>query len=154
VGTYEVQCTELCGSGHGGMVFKNIHVLSKADFAKWLAGAKKEQADAQKEAQSNPGQAVFNTSGCGGCHTFTPAKTSGTTGPKLDDLTASYDEAKAAGKTKATDLAGFIKESIVEPNEFVAKGYSPGIMPDGFGSSLKPKQIDDLAGYLAKGGTG
>ena len=47
-------------------------------------------------------------------HAFTPAKTTGNAGPKLDDLTASFDEAKAAGKTKATDLAGFIEESIVE----------------------------------------
>ncbi len=32
VGTYEVQCTELCGSGHGTMVFKNIHVLTPSAF--------------------------------------------------------------------------------------------------------------------------
>jgi cytochrome c oxidase subunit 2 len=154
IGTYEVQCTELCGSGHGTMKFKNIHVLSKADFAKWLAGAKKEAAAAKAAAQANPGEAVFNSAGCGGCHTFTPAKSSGTTGPKLDDLKASFQEAKAAGKTKATDLAGFIKESIVKPNAFVAKGYSPGIMPQSFGSTLSPKQIDDLVAYLAKGGSG
>ena len=154
VGTYEVQCTELCGSGHGTMKFKNIHVYSKERFATWLAGAKKEAAEAQQAAQANPGQAVFNSSGCGGCHTFTPAKSAGTAGPKLDDLNASFEEAKAAGKTKATDLAGFIKESIVDPNFFVAKGFAPGIMPRGFGSDLSPKQIDDLVAYLAKGGSG
>jgi cytochrome c oxidase subunit 2 len=154
VGTYEVQCTELCGAGHGTMRAKNIHVYSKEEFAAWLTQAKKEAADAKKTAQSNPGQAVFNTEGCGGCHTFTPAKSSGTAGPKLDDLTASFDEAKAAGKTKASDLAGFIKESIVDPNAFVAKGFAPGIMPQKFGTDLSSKQIDDLVAYLAKGGSG
>ena len=136
------------------MFFKNIHVLPKAEFAAWLAKAKQEAADAQQAAQANPGQAVFASSGCGGCHAFTPAKTSGNAGPKLDDLSASFDEAKAAGKTKATDLAGFIKESIVEPNAFIAKGYAPGVMPQEFGSNLSPKQIDDLTAYLAKGGSG
>ena len=30
---------------------------------------------------ANPGLAVFNNAGCGGCHTFTPAKSSGKIGP-------------------------------------------------------------------------
>ena len=154
IGTYEVQCTELCGSGHGEMHFKNIHVLSKVAFAKWLAGAKADAAKAKAQASANPGLAVFNSSGCGGCHTFTPAKAAGKVGPSLDDLTQSYNDAKAAGKTKATDLAGFIKESISAPNTYIAKGYSPNIMPKSFGSNLSDKQLTDLSGYLAKGGSG
>jgi cytochrome c oxidase subunit II len=153
-GTYEVQCTELCGSGHGTMHFKNIHVLSKAAFADWLAKAKKEAADAKQAASANPGQAVFDSSGCSGCHTFTPAKSTGTAGPKLDDLTADFSSAKASGKTKATDLAGFIKESVVNPNAYIAKGFAPGVMPGTFGTTLSSKQIDDLVAYLAKGGSG
>ena len=31
--------------------------------------------------RANPGLAVFNNAGCGGCHTFTPAKASGKIGP-------------------------------------------------------------------------
>ena len=102
---------------------------ARTTFDKWLAGAKAEAAKAKQQASANPGRAVFNNAGCGGCHTFTPAKTSGKTGPSLDDLTAGYTAAKAAGKTKATDLAGFIKESIASPNAYIAKGYAPGIMP-------------------------
>jgi cytochrome c oxidase subunit 2 len=154
VGTYEVQCTELCGSGHGEMHFKNIHVLSQDAFAKWLAGAKAEAAKAKQQAAANPGGAVFQSAGCGGCHTFTPAKTSGKTGPSLDDVSADFKAAKAAGKTNAKDLAGFIKESILKPNAYIAKGFAPGIMPQNFGTTLSSKQIDDLSAYLAKGGTG
>jgi cytochrome c oxidase subunit 2 len=154
IGVYEVQCTELCGSGHGEMHFKNIHVLSQKDFAKWLAGAKADAAKAKQQASANPGLAVFTNSGCGGCHTFTPAKTAGKVGPSLDDVTADYNAAKAAGKTKATDVAGFIKESITDPNAYIAKGFAPGVMPETFKTSLSAKQLDDVSAYLAKGGSG
>jgi cytochrome c oxidase subunit II len=154
LGTYEVQCTELCGFGHGAMHFPNVHVLSKEEFAKWLADAKAEAAKARAESTSSPGLAVFKEAGCGGCHAFTPAKTTGTTGPSLDDVNENFTRAKAEGKTKATDVAGFIKESITDPNAYVAEGFAPGIMPDKFGTTLSPKQLDDLVAYLAKGGSG
>ncbi|MDP9256721.1 MAG: c-type cytochrome [Actinomycetota bacterium] len=154
IGVYEVQCTELCGSGHGTMHFTNIHVLSQADFDKWLTTAKAEAAKAKAEATANPGLAVFNSAGCGGCHTFTPAKASGKVGPSLDDVTADYTAAKAAGKTKAADLAGFIKESITDPNAYIAKNFAPNVMPGDFGTKLSSKQLDDVAAYLAKGGAG
>jgi cytochrome c oxidase subunit II len=154
IGVYEVQCTELCGQGHGGMHFKNIHVLSQADFDKWLTGAKADAAKAKAEATKTPGLAVFNNSGCSGCHTFTPAKSGGTTGPSLDDVTQDFNRAKGDGKTKATDVAGFIKESIVQPNAYIAQGYAPGIMPQTFGTSLSAKDLNDVVAYLAKGGSG
>jgi cytochrome c oxidase subunit 2 len=154
VGTYEVQCTELCGSGHGEMHFKNIHVLTPQAFAKWLVGAKAEAAKAAQAAHANPGLAVFNDAGCGGCHTLAAAKSTGKTGPPLDDVSADFAAAKAAGKTKATDLAGFIKESIADPNAYITKGFAPGVMPTGFAANLSPKQFDALVAFLTKGVSG
>jgi cytochrome c551/c552 len=136
------------------MTFKNIHVLSQAAFDQWLTTAKADAAKAKQQATKTPGLAVFNSAGCGGCHTFTPARSGGTTGPSLNDVTQDFQQAKQTGKTQATNVAGFIKESIVDPNAYIAKGYAPGIMPESFRSSLSAKQIDDLAAYLAKGGSG
>ena len=62
--------------------------------------------------------------------------------------------AKAAGKTKATDLAGFIRESITDPNAYIAKKFAPNVMPGNFATKLSSKQLDDVAAYLAKGGAG
>ena len=79
---------------------------------------------------------------------------SGKTGPPLDDLGAGFAAAKAAGKTKATDLAGFVKESIADPNAYIAKGYAPNVMPNNFADNLSPKQFDALIAFLTKGVSG
>ena len=68
------------------------------------------------------GKAVFVSSGCGACHTFTPAGTTGKIGPNLDNLA---DYAKAANQGSLED---FVHESIVDPGAYVAPGYS-NVMP-------------------------
>jgi cytochrome c oxidase subunit 2 len=51
VGRYTGQCAELCGRDHGFMPIV-VEVVSKADFAKWLA-AKKQEAGAAQTAGSS-----------------------------------------------------------------------------------------------------
>jgi cytochrome c oxidase subunit II len=137
LGTFPVICTELCGLGHALMRSKAI-VMKPAAFQKWLAVAKK--------GISGPGAglAVFNNNGCGGCHTFKPANAKGTVGPDLDDLPAS---AKKAGKP----LEQFVRESIVDPDAYIAPGYPPNVMPKTFGT-LPKSQLDALVQYLVSGG--
>jgi mono/diheme cytochrome c family protein len=38
------------------------------------------------------GKAVFASAGCGSCHTFSEANSSGTVGPNLDDAAPSFDK--------------------------------------------------------------
>ena len=38
------------------------------------------------------GKAVFASAGCGGCHTFSEAGSSGSVGPNLDDASPSFDK--------------------------------------------------------------
>jgi hypothetical protein len=49
------------------------------------------------------------------------------------------------------DLAAFIKESIENPDAYIAKGYSKGIMPTTFGKSLSGKQLNDLVAFILSG---
>ena len=81
------------------------------------------------------GKAVFIDAGCGGCHTFKAAGTKGTVGPDLDKALKGKD-------------ADFIEESIKDPNAEVASGFSPGIMPQDYGSQLTSKEIADLVAFL------
>ena len=45
-------------------------------------------------------------------------------------------------------MEDFTHESIVDPDKFIAPGYSKGIMPGTFGSTLTPTQVDDLVAFL------
>jgi cytochrome c551/c552 len=86
-------------------------------------------------------KAIFTSAGCGACHTFTPAGTSGTIGPNLD--TAPEKDAKATNMP----LAAFVKESIVKPSAYLSPGYKD-LMPKTFGSSLSAAKIDALVNYI------
>ena len=49
------------------------------------------------------------------------------------------------------DSRTFIRQSITDPEAYIAKGYSGGIMPTNFGTSLTAKQINDLTAFILSG---
>jgi cytochrome c551/c552 len=92
------------------------------------------------------GKTVFTSNGCASCHTFKPAGSSGTIGPDLDS--APTADAKADHNM---ELADFIEESIVNPDAYIAKGFSKGIMPTNFESQLSSSQLKDLVAFIVAG---
>jgi cytochrome c551/c552 len=88
---------------------------------------------------------VFAANGCGSCHTFKPAGSTGTIGPDLDTTPA-----KDATKDNMP-LAAFIRESIVDPNAYISPGYQKGVMPESFGTSLSKTQLAQLVAFVAAG---
>jgi cytochrome c oxidase subunit 2 len=137
LGTFPVICTELCGLGHAVMRTQAI-VMTPAAFAKWLHG----QSSAVASPNSSvAGAAVFKNNACGACHTLKAAGTTGKVGPDLDKLAA---EAQAAGQP----LQDFVRQSIVDPNAYVPKGYAKNVMPATFGTALSKQELDALVQYL------
>jgi mono/diheme cytochrome c family protein len=92
----------------------------------------------QPPGSPEAGKAVFASAGCGACHTFAPAGSSGSVGPDLSEALQGKD-------------AAFIRQSIVDPNADITEGYSAGVMPQNFGQQLSPKQLDDLVAFLMSG---
>jgi cytochrome c551/c552 len=88
-----------------------------------------------------PGKAIFVAQGCNGCHTFTPAGSTGTIGPDLDKLP---QYAKAAGKP----LDAFVRESIVDPSAYIQHGYQD-VMPKTY-KTLPKSDLDALVDFLTK----
>ncbi len=92
------------------------------------------------------GKALF-TQNCASCHTLTAAGASGTFGPNLDTKPAI--DAKADGNMA---LDAFIKQSITDPNAYIAQGFTkPSGMPPSFGTSLTSTQINDLVALILSG---
>jgi Cytochrome c551/c552 len=97
-------------------------------------------------ATATAGKALFASNGCATCHTFQPAGSTGTLGPNLDTAPTST---RRPDKNMA--LAAFVKESIVNPDAYIAKGFNKGLMPKTFGSSIKGADLNDLVAFLLSG---
>lgn len=82
------------------------------------------------------GKQVFIDSGCGSCHTFAAAGTTGTAGPDLNEYLAPDDN--AAG----------VEEMIVDPEAEIAEGYAGGIMPHTYGDSIPKAELEQLIQFL------
>ncbi|PWU24714.1 MAG: hypothetical protein C5B48_04970 [Candidatus Rokuibacteriota bacterium] len=96
-------------------------------------------------AKGNPaaGKAVFASSGCAGCHTFTAANAHGTVGPNLDHL------ATDAQKANQGPLSDYTATSITDPGAYTVPGFPSGVMP-AFKGQLTDKQIADLVAFLTQ----
>jgi cytochrome c oxidase subunit 2 len=136
IGEYPVVCAELCGIGHSAMR-QTAHVVTPEDFRGFLErqGRPEGQAAPEEGGAAPDGKTVFTESGCGGCHALADARTTGGTGPNLDEVLPDKN-------------AAFIEKSIVDPNAEIAKGFSPDIMPQQFGQTLQPAELDALVKYL------
>ena len=140
IGTYPIICTQLCGLGHALMRNTAI-VMSAADYAAWYKGA---GAVTPPATGGGAAAATFTSSGCSACHTFKAIPGAvGVVGPSLDQL-------KAAAAGAHEGLTAFIKESIVDPNKYIAPGYQPGVMPPNFAQTIPAAQLDALVQYLAE----
>ena len=94
---------------------------------------------------SAQGKSVFASNGCGACHTFKPAGSSGSVGPNLDSAPA------LDAKKDNMPLPAFIRESIVSPNTYISPGYPKSVMPQNFGSTLTKTQLAELVAFIAAG---
>ncbi|MDE2118271.1 MAG: c-type cytochrome [Betaproteobacteria bacterium] len=96
------------------------------------AGA--EAPKAEEAAPLKTAQEVIAKFGCGACHKV--AGQTGEIGPNLTKI----------GATKNKD---YIRQSILDPDAVIAKGYPAGMMPKTFGEQMKAKELEMLVDYLA-----
>lgn len=102
------------------------------------------------------GEHVFRsaTPACNACHSTAPG--ANMAGPTLSGLATRAAEIIASDdyKGEATDIEGYLRESIVTPSAHLIPGemYSAGgtsFMPTGYEESLSAEQLDHMIAYLA-----
>jgi nitric oxide reductase subunit C len=101
------------------------------------------------------GERLFRSASpaCNACHSVAPGVNMA--GPSLAGLGERAAKAIAAPdyKGKAKDVETYVRESITEPSAHLVPGamYSAdgtSFMPNTYGQSLKPEQVDQLSAYL------
>jgi cytochrome c oxidase subunit II len=177
LGSYPVECTELCGAGHSLMRASAV-VLTPAHFQAWLSSQKPNGPPPVGTPPPNAAQPGVPGAASGGATSSTSGGS--TSGGSSNQTTAAAGKAvftgsagcgtchtlAAAGTTGTVGpnlgtslvpsskkagmpLKPFIMESILKPNAFIASGYAPNVMPQTFGQTLTQTQVQALVNFLA-----
>ena len=121
-GTYQLFCSEYCGTEHSRMIGKVI-VMEEADYQKWLS-------EGAESGQALQGRKLYTKLQCVTCHTGNAeAKAPNLEGIYRKHIPISHiDGVKTKEGTKVFADDSYIRESILYPNAKVAAGWE-SIMP-------------------------
>jgi cytochrome c oxidase subunit 2 len=114
-GTYHIFCTEYCGTNHSGMI-GSVVVMEPAAYQAWLAGGATEGTLAER------GERLFTELACNTCHLDSGKGR----GPSLQNIVGKAAEL-ADGSTTTVD-EGYLRESIINSQAKIVRGYQP-LMP-------------------------
>jgi cytochrome c oxidase subunit 2 len=138
-GTYRGVCAELCGLGHGTMLFR-VQAEAQSDFDQWIqqqqSGATAPPAGSGPEAAALP---IIQAKGCGTCHTIpgVPGAT-GTIGPNLAGVASRN---RIAGGAVPNNGPDDLKHWILNP-----PAVKPGtLMPN---TGLTDAEADTVVAFL------
>lgn len=132
IGTFQLECSQYCGTNHSNMVGKII-VMSAEDYQNWLTlGA--------DESIASKGQSLFRQIGCNACHTGDAAARA----PMLTNLYGQNAILQDGSSVKVDD--NYIRNSILNPQSQIVSGYKP-IMPT-FQGQLDEEQVLQLVAYI------
>jgi cytochrome c oxidase subunit 2 len=145
-GEYQGFCTEYCGSGHSGMLFK-VNVVSPAEYERWLNDDSKEMMMA-KMPPEDKGRELYTSKNCVTCHSIDGSPKVGPSFAKLWNR----KEVLVDGSEVLVD-ENYLEESILYPAKKIVKGYGP-LMP-AYEGQLTQDEIKYLIAFiktLEKGG--
>lgn len=137
-GEFHIFCTEYCGTQHSGMLGK-LHVVTQEEYDAWL----EEESKFSTLPLAQKGEKLFQIKACSGCHST--ADKSVKAGPALYQKFGTEEEIKDGSKV-AVDEA-YLRESILDPNAKIVKGFNGGVMPT-FQGQVSEDELAALIEYL------
>lgn len=86
--------------------------------------------------------------GCTTCHSLVPGEIK--VGPSHAGVARRAAEviSQADYTGSATSVEEYLRESILNPNAYVESGFVPGVMYQGYSSTLTDRQLADLVAFL------
>ena len=113
----------------------------------------------ESSGDADRGAKLFATLPCASCHDITRPWPGGDVCPNLGNIASEAARIVRLPdyKGRARDAAGYIRESILDPNAYLVPGPNyrqadgQSVMPKDFGKTLTPAQLDDLVAFLLTG---
>ncbi len=136
LGDYQVFCAEYCGTTHSGMMAK-MHVVPQADYEKYL------MENDEGLSLADKGKKLYTDKGCVACHSVDG---SARVGPSWKGIWGLKDHEMSDGLKVVVD-ENYVRESILNPNAKIVKGFPSGVMPP-FQGVLNEDQVNALIEYI------
>ena len=133
-GRYHIFCAEYCGTGHSDMGGW-LTVMTPREYENWLAGG------AAAASMAEQGANLFQQYGCITCHLTDQAGRCPTLRNVFGRPVVLDD-----GRTVLADEA-YIRESILNPNAKIVKGYKRDVMPV-FAGQIGEEGLLQLIAYI------
>ena len=139
IGQYDILCAEFCGVRHSYME-GIVKVVPVDDYTTWLSNLKTSNNTAGPK-----GLVLIQQNACIGCHSLDGSKL---VGPSFKDLYNREEIVITEGKErkiKADDA--YIRNSIINPNADVVKGFNGGMMIS-YKGILNDSAINEIILYI------
>ena len=136
LGTFQVFCTEYCGLQHSSMLAK-IRVVPQTEFNEWLAAG-----EGGGGSPAERGAKIYQAKACTACHSLDGKVVVGPTFKGLFGKTEQF----ADGSSASVD-ENYLRESILNPNAKIVKGFTAGQMPP-FQGQLSDEEVTALIEFI------
>ena len=141
IGTFDIFCAEYCGTGHSAMLGKVI-VLSPEAYEIWEKGVKVDEGvGVASLPPAELGAKIYKEKGCNACHSLDGSKI---VGPSFKGIFGHPVELQDGSKVDVDE--NYIRQSILEPQAQVVKGFAP-VMPS-FKGILSDEDVTALVAYI------
>ncbi|MBI4211737.1 MAG: cytochrome c oxidase subunit II [Deltaproteobacteria bacterium] len=153
IGIFPAYCAEYCGTAHSGMIAK-VRVVEPEAFEKWQQIWEIEQQLGEDSRGDRPvaptattekpearGQRIYAEKGCSACHTTTGQPL---VGPSFKGLFGKQEELADGKKTTVDE--NYLRESIMDPQAKLVKGFQP-VMPT-YKGQLSDEEVNGIVAFI------
>jgi cytochrome c oxidase subunit 2 len=143
-GSYEIFCAEYCGLQHAYMTTA-VNVMPQDQFDHWYNDTTTVIAAGPGSSAALPGLEIVRRNGCIACHSIDG---SNLVGPSFRGVYGEETTVEVDGnEQKVVVNDEYIRESLLEPNIKIVKGFRQGLMQS-YKGLITEEEIQQISEYL------